>query len=92
MKKIYVLMAMFVVAIIGTLTTSCSESENDHVNAEYLSKILKQNKWSYRDVSYHEGSGTHAWSYDVRETLYFTSDDTGIAYIVTKESDTELGN
>lgn len=92
MNNINRMTAVLFAVIIGTLPFSCSDDGDDNVSADNLVKILMKEKWAYRDVSYHEGYGSHAWSYDVTETLYFTSENSGIAYILTKESDSELGN
>ena len=91
MKNLSFILFLLSFLLVEMIFVSCSSSD-DYVSPDNLASILQQNKWTKRDASFHEGSGNHAWMYDITETLYFTTEDSGIAYIETKDIDTELGN
>ena len=67
---------------IGIIFVSCSNSDDEeNVSPEKLANLLQERKWEKRDVSYHEGSGNHAWLDDVKETLCFTSPVSNLPFI-----------
>lgn len=70
---------------------ACSKTDADGNDSGIISELMSH-KWISRDTWYGEGDDNHAW-FDVETvTLYFTSESKGIAYWVTKDYDTHLGN
>ena len=70
---------------------ACSKTDSDGNDGGIMSELMSH-KWISRDTWYGEGDDNHSWLDVETVTLYFTSDSKGIAYWVTKDYDTHLGN
>lgn len=77
------------IASLSMTMTSCSS--DDKIESDSLTAKLQANKWICKDASYGEGSNYHAWVDIETTTLYFTTDNTGVAYWIQKDYDTDLG-
>lgn len=91
-KILFQSFSMLFVMIAAYVMPSCSSSDDiGGSNSEIVEK-LKQSKWICRDVSSGVGSNDHAWVDFETNTLYFTSDNAGVAYWMQRDYDTDLGN
>lgn len=91
-KLLFQSFSMLFVMIAAYVMPSCSSSDDiGGSNSEIVEK-LKQSKWICRDVSSGVGSNDHAWVDFETNTLYFTSDNAGVAYWMQRDYDTDLGN
>ena len=77
------------IASLSLTMTSCSS--DDKIESDSLTAKLQANKWICKDASYGEGSNYHAWVDIETTTLYFTTDNMGVAYWIQKDYDTDLG-
>jgi len=90
-KKLFLLRLLPFWALFFFTCISC-EKESISTKEEELVRILMQNKWIIKDVSFTEGQDYHAWL-DIEHTaLYFSSEESGVRYWVQKDYDTDLGN
>lgn len=79
-KLLFQSFSMLFVMIAAYVMPSCSSFDDiGGSNSEIVEK-LKQSKWICRDVSSGVGSNDHAWVDFETNTLYFTSDNAGVAY------------
>ena len=88
-KQIKTLGLLFSLLVFG-VASSCSST--DEVSENSVIENLKHNKWISRDVSSGVGNNDHAWVDFETNTLYFTSDNAGVAYWLQKDYDSDLGN
>ena len=78
-------------AIILCITLS-SCPDDDVISVDNLLEILQKNKWVGHDTWVGETVSGHAWVDLETTTLYFTSESSGMLYMVVKDYDTDLGN
>ena len=88
-KQIKTLGLLFSLLVFG-VASSCSST--DEVSENSVIENLKHSKWISRDVSSGVGDNDHAWVDFETNTLYFTSDNAGVAYWLQKDYDSDLGN
>lgn len=91
MKTIISYLSKISLAVIMCLSlTACPDDNVIEVNN--VLEVLQKNKWVGHDTWVGETVSGHAWVDLETTTLYFTSDNTGMLYLVVKDYDTDLGN
>ena len=91
MKTIISFLSKITLMVITCISlTSCPD--DNIVEGDNLLEVLQKSKWVGHDTWAGEAISGHAWVDLETTTLYFTSDNKGMLYLVVKDYDTDLGN
>jgi len=91
MKTIISFLSKITLMVITCISLASCPDDNI-VEGDNLLEVLQKNKWVGHDTWAGEAISGHAWVDLETTTLYFTSDNKGMLYLVVKDYDTDLGN